>query len=172
MIKQLFYIRLTGKRRNQARKHDLKILIDHRRSMLSHLRERDYKKFEWLLEALNIIYKPRPAESWEVIERRKHQDRLTDLWCDEMRTYRLHKFKKELKQKQPEFLRRKANLLKEILDEETKLGETSSISETEIEETLKRADNIEKNLAEGDISEKDYFIYEEKKISDDLHFMK
>jgi small subunit ribosomal protein S15 len=164
--------RLSGKKRNQARKHDLKILIDHRRTMLSNLRQRDYKKFEWLLEALNIVYKPRPMENWEAIERRKHQDRLTDLWCDEMRTYRLHKFKQELEQKQPDFLRRKAKLLKEILDEELKLAKTPSVSETEIEETLKKADIIEKKLAEGDRTEKNYFIYEKKTLSDDMHFMK
>jgi len=38
----------------------LKITIDNRRTLLRYLRESDYKKFEWLLEKLNIAYKPRP----------------------------------------------------------------------------------------------------------------
>jgi len=164
--------RPTGRKRNQARKHDLDVLISHRRKMLSYLRERDYQKFEWLLETLNIVYKPRPMENWESIERRKHQDRLTDLWCDELRTHRLQTFKQTLEKRQPEFLRRKAKLLRELLDEEIKHGESPSVSESEIDEILKNADSIELNCTNSDSSEKEYFIYEEKKVSDELHFMK
>ena len=40
--------------------HALKVHIDSRRLLLRYLRETDYKKFEWLLEKLNIAYKPRP----------------------------------------------------------------------------------------------------------------
>ena len=167
-----YHFRPSGKRRNQARKHDMKILIDHRRVMLSYLRERDYKKFEWLLEKLNIVYKPRPMENWEAIERRKHQDRLTDLFCDEMKAFRLQTFKQELEKKQPDFLRRKAKLLQETLDEEIKLGEKHSVSKIDIEETLKKAEMIENTLAAGERFEKDYLIYEEKTSSDELHFMK
>ena len=163
--------------RNQARKHDLKIAIDHRRTMLAYLRQRDYKKFEWLLEVLNIVYKPRPMENWEKVERRKHQDRLTDLWCDELRTHRLNKYKQELEQKQPDFLRYKATVLAEILEEEKellnkKLIKEPSVTESEIEETYKRASDIEAKLAKGDRSEKEYYIYEEKIVSDDLIFVK
>ena len=163
---------MSGKKRNQARKHDLKILIDHRRTMLSHLRQRDYKKFEWLLEALNIVYKPRPMENWENVERRRHQDRLTDLWCDELRTHRLNKFKQELKLKQPEFLRYKATVLREILEEEENLGEKPSVTESEIEDIYQKANDIEEKLAKSDKSEKKYYIYEEKTVSDDLIFVK
>ena len=169
--------RLPMRARNQARKHDLKIAIDHRRTMLAYLRQRDYKKFEWLLEVLNIVYKPRPMENWEKVERRKHQDRLTDLWCDELRTHRLNKYKQELEQKQPDFLRYKATVLAEILAEEEellnkKLIKEPSVTQSEIEETYKRASDIEAKLAKGDRSEKEYYIYEEKIVSDDLIFVK
>ena len=140
--------------------------------MLSHLRERDYQKFEWLLENLNIVYKPRPMENWELIERRKHQDRLTDLWCDELKTHRLHQYKHELQKKQPDFLRRKAKLMEEVLEEERKLGKSPSVSEAEIDELIKRADSIEEIVKLEDVSKKEYLVFEEVVVSNELHFMK
>ena len=38
----------------------MKFKVDSRRTLLTWLRASDYKKFEWLLEKLNIVYKPRP----------------------------------------------------------------------------------------------------------------
>jgi len=63
-----------------------------------------------------------------------------------LRTYRLQVFKKELNKKQPDFLRRKAALLREILDEEEKLGETPTVSVKDIEGLQAKANEIEKNL--------------------------
>jgi len=40
--------------------------------MLSFLRHTDYKKYEWLLEKLNIVYKPLPFEP-EKLKRKVHQ---------------------------------------------------------------------------------------------------
>ena len=82
--------------------------------LLKWLRARDYKKFEWLLETLNIVYKPRPFEH-EEIQRRVHQARLTALWCDEFRLHKLAEYKKSLDQKQPGFLREKAEKYRYIL---------------------------------------------------------
>merc|ERR1712126_282224 len=115
------YERPTGKKRNQMRRRDLDILISHRRKCLELLRARDYKKFEWLLETLNIVYKPRPFEH-EEIQRRVHQARLTALWCDEFRLHKLAENKKSLDQKQPGFLREKAEKYRWIMKEEAELG--------------------------------------------------
>ena len=52
------------------------------------------------------------------------------------------------------------------------MGQKPSVSENEIDEMLKNADTIERKLAEGDTSEKEYFIYEDKASSDEMHFMK
>ena len=167
----LFY-RLPTKKRNQPKKHALKIAIDHRRSMLAFLRERDYKRFEWLLEQLNIVYKPLPAmDNWEIVTRRKHQDRLTDLWCDEMKAYRLDEYKQELEQKQPEFLRRKAKVLIEIMEEEKKLGGDISVTEEEVQQAIKMADEIENNLAKSK-EKREYFIYEPSQETDKVTFVK
>ena len=147
------------------------VLISHRRKCLDKLRGRDYQKFEWLLKTLNIVYKPRPSdECWEEIARRKHQDRLTDLWCDELRTFRLEKFRKELELKQPDFLRRKASLLKDILEEEKRVGEPPSVDESEIDDLIQKAESIELRIKEGQSSEREYHIYEEKIATDSEHY--
>ena len=64
--------------KNQPAKHCLTHLVSNRRRMLYNLREKDYKKFEWLLEKLNLLYKPMPWDSphgtvgvYENIERKK-----------------------------------------------------------------------------------------------------
>jgi len=164
--------RPSGRKRNKARRHDLDVLISHRRKCLDKLRGRDYKKFEWLLKTLDIVYKPRPSdESWEEIARRKHQDRLTDLWCDELRTFRLEKFRKELELKQPDFLRRKASLLKDILEEEKRIGEPPSVDESEIDDLIQKAESIELRIKEGQSSEREYHIYEEKIVTDSEHYV-
>lgn len=46
--------------RNKKAKVALKEKIDKRKKYLSKLRVWDYKRFEWILEKLNLVYKPRP----------------------------------------------------------------------------------------------------------------
>ena len=58
--------------RDRQRVVSLRGRIAKRLVLLRWLRARDYKKFEWLLETLNIVYKPRPFEH-EEIQRRVHQ---------------------------------------------------------------------------------------------------
>ena len=77
------------------------------------MRQNDYKKYEWLLEKLNLLYKPQPHDApdgvvvprelvarkvkKETLEKFDNQaslslqasiERLTDLWCDELRRHR------------------------------------------------------------------------------------
>ena len=92
---------------NRKRQLSLRGRINARRVLLRYLRQRDYKKFEWLLESLNIVYKPRPFQH-EEIQRRVHQARLTALWCDELRTHKMSEYKSKLEEEQPNFLREKA----------------------------------------------------------------
>ena len=37
--------------------------ISARRKALGRLRQNDYKKYEWLLEKLNLLYKPQPHDA-------------------------------------------------------------------------------------------------------------
>merc|ERR1719206_533990 len=92
-------------------------MISYRRSMLRVLREQDYKKYEWLLEKLNLLYKPMPHDAHkgvmipkENVERKASIERLTDLWCDELKRHRLNAYKRQLVKEQPGFLLRKASI--------------------------------------------------------------
>lgn len=46
--------------KNVKTKVFLKELIDKRKKFLAHLRRWDYRRFEWLLERLNLIYVSQP----------------------------------------------------------------------------------------------------------------
>ncbi|CAB4066535.1 RP-S15 [Lepeophtheirus salmonis] len=145
---------------NQPRKHNLKILIDVRYHYLKQLRETDYKEFEWLLEKLNIVYKEKAP--YENIRRKEKSELLTDIWCDELRQYKLRKYQLELEKEQPKFLREKAEFLKFIMREEAELGNSSSVTQSEIDECLQKADMMDKSLDSrgSDIDISDFKIYE------------
>ena len=50
------------------------LIVNMRRAQLGYLRTQDYRHFEWLLEKLNIVYKPRPM-IYERVIRRRHTER-------------------------------------------------------------------------------------------------
>ena len=47
--------------RNKQVKVQLKEMIDKRKKFLKYLRRWDYKRFEWILEKLDLVYKPPPT---------------------------------------------------------------------------------------------------------------
>ena len=61
--------------RSPGKKASLVRFINMRRAQLGYLRTQDYPKYEWLLEKLNIVYKPRPF-TFERLVRRRHTQRL------------------------------------------------------------------------------------------------
>jgi len=167
--------------KNQPAKHSLSHKISSRRKMLRNLREQDYKKYEWLLEKLNLLYKPMPHDApdgvvipRENIERKASIERLTDLWCEELKRHRLNAYKRQLVREQPGFLIRKAEKLKHILKEEKDMGLEPTVREEEIEECLKKAEEIQAKLdTEGTMEDDEYLIYnneEETKKNEHTYF--
>lgn len=144
--------------RNRHRSISLAGRIRKRLVLLRWLRQKDYKKFEWLLETLNIVYKPRPFVH-EEIQRRVHQSRLTALWCDELRLHKLDTYKQSLDKQKPGFLREKAEKFKWIMKEEEELGMPATVTQEEIEALLKRADDLEAKLSEG-VPQREYHIFD------------
>jgi len=153
--------------KNQPVKHMLTHKISSRRKLLRMLREQDYKKYEWLLEKLNLLYKPMPHDApdgvmipKENIARKASIEKLTDLWCEELKRHRLNAYKMQLVREQPAFLIRKAEKLKHILSEEKDLGLEQTVTEKEIEDCLKKAEEIQSKLDGGDFDDEDeYLIY-------------
>lgn len=156
--------------KNQPFKHVLTHLISSRRKLLSHLRATDYRKFEWLLEKLNILYKPPPAFfDGERVERKASIERLTDIWCQELKENRLKGYRRKLEEEQPKFLRMKAEQLRFIMNEEKELGIEPTVTEEEITACISRAEEIEKINADEDQEEQEYLVYAEE-IKKDPHF--
>nr|CAG4637167.1 EOG090X09BQ [Ceriodaphnia reticulata]SVE73052.1 EOG090X09BQ [Ceriodaphnia reticulata] len=122
---------LTIKIRNQQRhvkgcKRDVmsrvvcKENIEKRNSLLKHLRAMDYKRFEWLLEKLDLVYHPLPNPIVPVT-RVGSVTKLASIYCDKVRAERLEAYKKELEAEKAKFVEEKANLQKWIEEEEREL---------------------------------------------------
>jgi len=155
--------------KNQPLKHVLTHLVSSRKMLLSHLRATDYRKFEWLLEKLNILYKPPPSYPWETVARKASIERLTDIWCQELKENRLKGYRRKLEEEQPKFLKIKAEQLRYIMGEEKDLGIKPTVTEDEVSACISRAEEIEKRNAAEEQEEEEYFVFEEE-IKKDPHF--
>jgi len=163
--------------KNQPIKHVLTHMITSRRKKLGRLRELDYRRYEWLLEKLNLIYKPQPHDlpdgqlgEKENIARKASIEKLTDLWCSELRRHRLKGYERQLMAAQPEFLRHKAERLRHILSEERELGLEQTVTEQEILECERRAGQIEEEMQRGAGEEEEYLVYREEVEEENLVF--
>jgi hypothetical protein len=150
--------------KNQPMKHSLTRAIASRRLNLERLRQKDYKKYEWILEKLNLFYKPVPKYDHMEISRKASIEKLTDIWCDELKKHRLTRHRTELEAKQPQFLRDKAAKLEHIMSEEAELGLEPSVTQSQVDECLRRAAEIEASIAEkqGRREEEQMLLYTEE----------
>lgn len=119
----------------------LKELIEKRTKRLKELRRSDYKCFEWVLENLNLIYKPRPVLG-ERVERKKSLRKLTDLYCEEVRKQRLEEYKTELNAQKENFLKKKAETLQWIMKEEKECGIEPTVTQEQVDIVLKQLENL------------------------------
>lgn len=101
--------------RNKVLKVKLKELIDKRKKFLKYLRRWDYKRFEWIIEKLDIVYKSPPAE-YHQVTRKGALRKLTDIHCENIRQERLKAYREELDSKKIEFLQDKIVKLQFIQD--------------------------------------------------------
>lgn len=122
---------LTENPKHTTVKVQLLETIAKRRKMLKFLRRWDYRRFEWILERLNLVYKPTP-ELPHQITRKDSLRRLTEKHCDKLVQEKLHVYKTELKKLQKDFYIEKAEKLAFIREEELACGLQPSISEEDI----------------------------------------
>ncbi|XP_020290303.1 28S ribosomal protein S15, mitochondrial [Pseudomyrmex gracilis] len=109
----------------------LKEKIERRRKFLRCLRLADYKRFEWVLEKLNLIYKPLPEPPFQVTRKDSFR-RLTKNHCDTIMQDKLDKYKSELKELQKEFYKEKAEKLAFIRKEELECNVEPTVSEEDV----------------------------------------
>lgn len=119
----------------------LKELIEKRTKRLKELRRSDYKCFEWVLENLSLIYKPRPPAG-ERVERKRSLRRLTDLYCEEVRKQRLEEYKAELNAQKENFLKKKAETLQWIMKEEKECGVEPTVTQEQVDTVLKQLEDL------------------------------
>ncbi|EDW01657.1 28S ribosomal protein S15, mitochondrial [Drosophila grimshawi] len=89
--------------RDKMIKVRLKELIDKRKKFLKYLRRWDYPRFEWILEKLDLVYKPPPAH-FHWITRKESLQKLTDIYCEKIKEERLEAYHKELQAQQIPYL--------------------------------------------------------------------
>ena len=131
--------------KNVKTKVFLKELIDKRRKFLTHLRTWDYRRFEWLLERLNLVYIARPKVPGSV-SRKDALRQLTKNYCDGIIQQKLNAFKAELKEQQKTFFAQKAINLEYILEEEKKYGLEPTVTQEQIDAARQRVEELSKEI--------------------------
>ncbi|XP_047368924.1 28S ribosomal protein S15, mitochondrial [Vespa velutina] len=127
--------------RDKKKKVFLKELIEKRNKYLRILRKWDYKRYEWILEKLNLFYKETPINS--VAPYRKDSLRkLTQKLCDKIKQEKLDAYKAELKKQQKLFYKQKIKDFIFIKNEELELGLEPTITEDDIENIKKKFNEI------------------------------
>ncbi|CAK9805640.1 28S ribosomal protein S15, mitochondrial [Anthophora plagiata] len=127
--------------RNKKANVLLKELIEKRKRFLRLLRSWDYRRFEWILERLNLVYKPEPVKMG-MVSRKESLRRITQNYCDDIIQKKLKLYKAELKEQQKAFYLEKAEKLEFILKEEKECGITPTVTEEDIEAARKKAQEL------------------------------
>ncbi|XP_055387099.1 28S ribosomal protein S15, mitochondrial [Condylostylus longicornis] len=127
--------------RNIRIKCILKELIDKRKKFLKYLRRWDYKRFEWLLEKLDLIYKPAPSQ-FHWITRKESLQKLTNTHCENIRQERLDEYRKYLQSQQIIFLETKINNLEFIRKEQEECQVEVTVSLDDIAKVKKQLSEL------------------------------
>ncbi|XP_042878682.1 28S ribosomal protein S15, mitochondrial-like [Penaeus japonicus] len=114
-------------KKNTLQRCYLQELIDRRKKMLKHLRRMDYKRFEWLIEELKIIYRP-PPRYYRWITRKASLKKLVRMHKREIVHRKLNEYKESLELQKEPFLREKEETLKWIAETERSLGVPVSVA--------------------------------------------
>lgn len=118
---------------DKKRKVMLKEMIEKRKKFLKYLRRWDYRRFEWVLEKLDLVYKPPPAE-FHWITRKESLQKLTDIHCENLKQEKLAEYRKILEEQQIPFLEDAIKKMQFVRQEQLDLGIAVTVSEEDIEE--------------------------------------
>ncbi|KAL2731877.1 LOW QUALITY PROTEIN: midasin-like, partial [Vespula squamosa] len=127
--------------RDKRKKVFLKELVERRNKYLRILRKWDYKRFEWILERLNLVYKKIPIDKTPPY-RKDSLRKLTQKLCDKIKQEKLDAYKIELKNQQKIFFKQKVEDFIFIRNEELKLGIEPTITEDDIENVRKKLNEL------------------------------
>ncbi|XP_053664204.1 28S ribosomal protein S15, mitochondrial [Anopheles marshallii] len=127
-------------------KVQLKELIDKRKRFLRYLRRWDYRRFEYVLEKLDLVYKPYPTH-FHWITRKDSLRKLTDTHCEQIKETRLDEYRKQLESEQLAFLEKKLKTLEFIRKEQTECQVPVTVTKEEIQAVRKQYDELKQKRA-------------------------
>ncbi|XP_045137153.1 28S ribosomal protein S15, mitochondrial-like [Portunus trituberculatus] len=110
-----------GKRHTVRQRVALNERIARRKKLLKHLRRMDYKRFEWLIHKLDILYRPPPRYvRW--VTRKISLRKLVHEHGRQVQVERLREYKEELEGQTAVFIKEKEQTLRWIANTEKELG--------------------------------------------------
>uniref|UniRef100_A0A1Q3FEW1 Small ribosomal subunit protein uS15m n=1 Tax=Culex tarsalis TaxID=7177 RepID=A0A1Q3FEW1_CULTA len=127
--------------RQSAAKVHLKELIDKRKRFLRYLRRWDYRRFEYILEKLDLVYKPYPAH-FHWITRKESLRKLTDIHCEDIKTSRLESYRQLLESQQLDFLAKKLENLQFIRKEQQECKVPVTVTPEQIQAVKKQYEEL------------------------------
>uniref|UniRef100_A0ABK9NFY1 Small ribosomal subunit protein uS15m n=1 Tax=Glossina morsitans morsitans TaxID=37546 RepID=A0ABK9NFY1_GLOMM len=127
--------------RDKRIKVQLKELIEKRKKFLKYLRRWDYRRFEWILEKLDLIYKPPPAK-FHWITRKESLKKLTDIHCEKLRKAKLDEYRKILEEQQIPFLEDAIKKLEFVRQEQLDLDIPVTVTLEHIDDYKKRLNEL------------------------------
>uniref|UniRef100_A0A182UGX0 Small ribosomal subunit protein uS15m n=1 Tax=Anopheles melas TaxID=34690 RepID=A0A182UGX0_9DIPT len=132
--------------RQSVVKVQLKELIDKRKRYLRYLRRWDYRRFEYMLEKLDLVYKPYPTH-FHWITRKDSLRKLTNIHCDQIKETRLEEYRRQLESQQLDFLENKLKTLEFIRKEQTECQVPVTVSSDEIKAVRKQYEELKQKRA-------------------------
>ncbi|XP_315624.4 small ribosomal subunit protein uS15m [Anopheles gambiae] len=132
--------------RQSVVKVQLKELIDKRKRFLRYLRRWDYRRFEYMLEKLDLVYKPYPTH-FHWITRKDSLRKLTNIHCDQIKETRLEEYRRQLESQQIDFLENKLKTLEFIRKEQTECQVPVTVSSDEIKAVRKQYEELKQKRA-------------------------
>jgi len=143
-------------------------LIDKRKKFLKRLRKWDYKKFEWILERLDLTYKPGPSvdgkADYHLIARKDSMRKLTDTYCENIRQKKLDEYRKALEAKQLEFLENKVKNLEFIRKEQEECKVPITIEKREIDAVKREFAELKQRREEEEELTKKQAIFDDYEL--------
>lgn len=131
-------------------------LVTKRFAHLTALRRLDVKKFEWVLEKLNLTYKPLPVQS-NILSEKESLTNLIKLKNERLKEAKLAEAKKEFDEKKIPFLEKKLEKLKWIMRKEEEVGLERSVTDEDINKLVEKIKNVKL-----DLGRKENMSYERK----------
>uniref|UniRef100_A0A2M4ANI7 Small ribosomal subunit protein uS15m n=1 Tax=Anopheles triannulatus TaxID=58253 RepID=A0A2M4ANI7_9DIPT len=129
--------------RQSVVKVQLKELIDKRKRFLRYLRRWDYRRFEYILEKLDLVYKPYPTK-FHWITRKDSLRKLTNIHCEQIKQSRLEEYRQQLEAQQIDFLEKKLNNLELIRKEQIECQVPVTVEAEQIKAVRKQYEELKR----------------------------